>query len=190
MKYGKLLVSTMVGILFLPVVFAASSDDLTTHPGYVDYSSLVALTGGEPTVEISLKEPLLTMMTNILRDSDELAADFISKLYRVNVQVFKTDSFDSDRMTESMSNIAEDLERNDWERVVRVREDESHVDVFFKLSGAADMIYGIAIMVNEPENAVMVNIVGDISTADLSALGKRFDIDELVDIDINGQANH
>jgi len=40
-------------------------------------------------------------------------------------------------------------------------------------------------MVAAPGETVLVNIVGDISTDDLSALGRRFDIDELADIEIN-----
>jgi len=40
-------------------------------------------------------------------------------------------------------------------------------------------------MVAEPGDTVLVNIVGDISTDDISALGQRFNIDELVDLDVN-----
>jgi len=84
-----------------------------------------------------------------------------------------------------MAEIADDLDRQGWERVVRVREDREHVDIYFRLSDDAMIIHGIAIMVAEPGETVLVNIVGDISTDDLSALGRRFDIDELIDIDVN-----
>ena len=40
-------------------------------------------------------------------------------------------------------------------------------------------------MVAEPGETVLVNIVGDISVDDISALGERFDIDELSNIEIN-----
>ena len=40
-------------------------------------------------------------------------------------------------------------------------------------------------MVAEPREIVLVNIVGDISTDDISALGRRFDIAELTDIEID-----
>ncbi|MEX2130860.1 MAG: DUF4252 domain-containing protein [Pseudohongiellaceae bacterium] len=186
MNKSKLFLGLIVGILSLPVVFAAS-DDLTNHPGFVDFTSLAAVAGGEPTVEVSLKEPLLAMITNILRNNDEEAADFISKLLRVNVQVYENTGFDALLMAQNMSNIARDLEAEEWERVVRVREGNNHVDVYFKLSGGADLIHGIAIMVTEPGQAVMVNIVGDISATDLSTLGRRFDIDELANLDYQDQ---
>ena len=55
MSKSKWLVSLVVGSIFLPVVFAAS-DDLTDHPGYVDFSSLTALANGEPTVEVRKRD--------------------------------------------------------------------------------------------------------------------------------------
>jgi hypothetical protein len=48
------------------------------------------------------------------------------------------------------------------------------------------VIYGIAIMIAGPGETVLVNIVGDISTDDISALGRRFELDELVDIEVAG----
>ena len=49
----------------------------------------------------------------------------------------------------------------------------------------AELIHGIAIMVTEPDETVLVNIVGDISPDDISAIGERFDIDELAEIEVN-----
>ncbi len=103
---------------------------------------------------------------------------------RVTVNVFESDDIDVDQVAASMSTMAEDLDSAGWDRVVRVREDESHVDIYFRLAPDADVIYGIAIMVAEPGETVLVNIVGDISTDDISALGRRFNLDELVDIEV------
>jgi hypothetical protein len=162
----------------------AAGSDLESHPGYVDFSTLTAIAAIEPTVEISLKAPLLILITNLIRNEDEEAAEFISKLMRVTVNVFESDDIDVDQVAASMSTMAEDLDSAGWDRVVRVREDESHVDIYFRLAPDADVIYGIAIMVAEPGETVLVNIVGDISTDDISALGRRFDLDELVDIEV------
>jgi hypothetical protein len=59
------------------------------------------------------------------------------------------------------------------------------VDIYFRLSEDGLRIQGVAIMVAEPSEIVLVNIVGDISTEDISALGRRFDIPELSDIEID-----
>ncbi|MBL4820335.1 MAG: DUF4252 domain-containing protein [Gammaproteobacteria bacterium] len=175
--------------LLLSVTVVAQGQEIIDHPGYVDFSSLSAIAGGEPNVEISLKEPLLKLITNILKNNDEQAADFISTLLRVNVRVFDSSMLDSNRVAETMSNIAEDLDAQSWERVVRVRDEEQHVDVYFRLSDDGDLIYGIAIMVAEPGETVMINIVGEISPDDISAIATRFDIDELSTLDEIDDAN-
>ena len=186
MKMLKRLLLPLAVISIIPLAMAADND-LEKHPGFVDFSVLTAIANIEPNVEISLKAPLLNMITNLIRNEDEEAADFISKLLRVTVNVFESDAIDVDEIAGSMTNIAEDLDAQGWERVVRVREDQHHVDIYFRLSDDALIIHGIAIMVAEPGETVLVNIVGDISTDDLSALGRRFDIDELVDIDVSAQ---
>ena len=183
MKIFKNVLAPLFCLSLIPVVLAADSD-LESHPGYVDFSTLTAIAAIEPTVEISLKAPLLILITNLIRNEDEEAAEFISKLMRVTVNVFESDDIDVDQVAASMSTMAEDLDSAGWDRVVRVREDESHVDIYFRLAPDADAIYGIAIMVAEPGETVLVNIVGDISTDDISALGRRFNLDELVDIEV------
>ncbi|NKB32307.1 MAG: DUF4252 domain-containing protein [Pseudomonadales bacterium] len=188
MKIMKRLVLPLLFIGFMPLANGADSDPLD-HPGYVDFSVLTAIANIEPNVEISLKAPLLNMVTNLIRSEDEEAADFISKLLRVTVNVFESNAIDVNEISSSMNEIAEDLDNQGWDRVVRVREDSDHVDIYFRLSDDADVIYGIAIMVAEPGDTVLVNIVGDISTDDIAALGRRFDIDELVDMDIETAVN-
>lgn len=182
MKYSKYLWGSLVCLVLLQPAIA-QDEDILDHPGYVDFSSLSAIAGNEPNVEVSLKEPLLNLITNILKNNDEQAADFISTLLRVNVRVFESSMVDTNRMAQTMSLIADDLDAQSWDRVVRVRDNTQHVDVYFRLSDSADLIYGIAIMVAEPGETVMVNIVGNISPDDISAIGARFDIDELSDLD-------
>ena len=189
MKTIRRLILPILLISVIPVVMAAD-EDIQDHPGYVDFSALTAIAGTEPTIEISLKAPLLNMITNLIRNEDEEAAAFISKLLRVTVHVFESSAIDVDEIADSMNTIAQDLDAQGWERVVRVREDSDHVDIYFRISEDADIIHGIAIMVAEPGDTVLVNIVGDISTDDISSLGRRFNIDELVDFDADDNSDN
>lgn len=186
MKIVKRFLAPLLLFGIFPLAIAADNN-IEDHPGYVDFSVIRAIANIEPIVEVSLKAPLLNMITNLIRSEDAEAADFISKLLRVTVNVFESTAIDVNEIAGSMTEIAEDLDSEGWERVVRVREDDSHVDVYFRLSADSLIIHGIAVMVAEPGETVMVNVVGDISTDDLSALGRRFDIDELVDINVNPQ---
>lgn len=182
MNTKKLITGALALLFVTSSLWAAES--VEDHPGFVDFSSLTALTSGEPTVEISLKAPLLSMVTNLIRSEDEEAADFISKLIRVTVNVFESDNANVDAMAESMESISTDLDQQGWERVVRVRESDDHVDIFVRMSPNADIIHGLAIMVVGRQETVLVNIVGDISGNDLAALGRRFDIDELEGLEV------
>jgi len=182
MKKFKAIFTVLVA-LFVGAQVQAADNDVFNHPGYVDFSTLSGIGNVQPTVEISLKEPLLNMVTNLIRAEEKEAAEFISKLLRVTVHVFESDQINVDEVSESMVDIAADLDAAGWDRVVRVREDREHVDIYFRLSDDAAMIHGIAIMVAEPGETVLVNIVGDISDSDITALGRRFNIDELVEID-------
>ena len=183
MKKRSLIAGTLAMLLLVNSLWAADNG-IESHPGFVDFSSLTALTSGEPTVEISLKAPLLNMVTNLIRSEDEQAADFISKLLRVTVNVFDRDGADLDAIASTMDGISADLDAQGWERVVRVRESEDHVDIFVRMSPDAEVIHGLAIMVVGNEETVMVNIVGDINGNDLAALGRRFDIDELEGLEV------
>lgn len=184
MKILKRVLVPLIICAFAPFAIAADRS-VENHPGFVDFSKLTAIANVEPTVEVSLKAPLLNMMTNLIRTEDEQAAEFISKLLRVTVNVFESDAIDIDEIAASMNQTAEELDANGWDRVVRVREDGDHVDIYFRLSDDAERIHGVAIMVAEPSEIVLVNIVGDISTEDISALGRRFDIAELTNIEID-----
>ncbi len=184
MSIFKKLIVPLVLISAIPAVMAADNK-VENHPGYVDFSVLTEIADTEPSVEISLKAPLLNMITKLIQNEDEEAADFISKLMRVTVHVFQSDAIDIDEIASSMSTMADDLDAEGWERVVRVREDSDHMDIYFRLADNAEAIHGIAIMVAEPGETVLVNIVGDISTDDISALGRRFELNELIDLEIS-----
>lgn len=189
MKHSKCFIGFLFALLIVPVIFAAE-DNLRNHPGYVDLSALTSVASGEPNVEINLKEPLLKMITNILKEHDGPSADFISKLLRVNVRAFVSANIDTARMSESMSEVARGLDSLSWDRVVRVREEGEHVDVYFKLSDNAELIHGIAIMVTGATETVLINIIGDISPNDISALAERFDIDELAGVNFGQGSNN
>lgn len=113
MKIFKNVLAPLFCLSLVPVVMAADSD-VQNHPGFVDFSALTKIAATEPSVEISLKGPLLNMITNLIRSEDEEAADFISKLLRVTVNVFESDNIDVDEVASTMSVMAEDLDSEGW----------------------------------------------------------------------------
>ncbi len=161
----------------------AANDSVQDHPGYVDFSILQFLSGQPAKVEVNLKSPLLAMMAQLIRTEDTETAAVVSQLQRVTVQVFPTEEHDINQIADAMALTAEELDNKGWERVVRVRDNGDHVDVYFKLSDDAMLIHGITIMAAASQETVFVNIVGDISADDVVALGQRFNIEHLQDMD-------
>lgn len=186
MKLFNRMILAVATAVALPLVFAADNS-LDDHLGFVDFSSLTAVVNVEPRVEISLKAPLLRMVKNLIRAKDDQAAEWVSELMQVTVNVYESNAIDVDEIANSMSVIAENLDGQGWDRVVRVRKVDDHSDIYMRMSDDAEIIYGITIMVAEPGDTVMVNIVGEISGDDISALGRLFDIDEFDELEVANQ---
>ena len=130
-----------------------------------------------------MREPLLRLITESIPEEDEEAVNFVSRLLSVRLHVYEDIGGDVQQIAENMDEIATDLEAENWERVVRIRDDEDQVDIYLRFSESDDVVYGIALMiVSEDGEMVLANIAGDISFDDIGALGRRFDIDELSEL--------
>ena len=104
-------------------------------------------------------------------DKDEKQAkEFISKLKGVYVKVFEFDK-DNQYSSQDVESIRAQLQTPGWERAVNVREEKSHeiTEVYFMKEGGA--IVGLAVLVAEPRELTVVNVVGPINLVKLGALG-------------------
>ena len=165
--------------------FALAAEE---HPGYVDFSTLYGLIDADPVVEVTLREPLLRLITETIPQDDSEAVNFVSRLLNIRLNVYEDIAGDMGQLADNMEQISSDLDDAGWERVVRVREEDDQVDIFLRFSNDEEVIYGIALMVvSDDGEMVLGNIVGDISMDDISALGRRFDIDELEDFHERGR---
>jgi len=173
----------MIFIFLIAHSAMAADDSIQDHPGYVDFSILQFLSGQPAKVEVNLKSPLLAMMAQLIGTEDTETAAVVSQLQRVTVQVFPTEEHDVNQISDAMTLTADDLDSKGWERIVRVRDNRDHVDVYFKISDDATLIQGITIMAAASQETVFVNIVGDIHADDIAALGQRFNIQYLQDLD-------
>ena len=133
-------------------------------PGIRGLSNLRGLADTEPVVEVTLREPLLRLITETIPEEDAEAANFVSHLLSVRLHVYDDIGGDVQHIAENMDGIAADLDSEGWERVVRVRDDDDQVDFFLRISDDDDMIFGIAVMiVSEDGEMVLAKYRGDIS---------------------------
>lgn len=182
MKTIRLAAMTLLALAMLasPGLADPDKDEYKKHPGYVDFEALIDADSDEAKVEVFLREPLIKLLSIFLKEEDPELFDILNKLKLVRVQVFDIDEKMAKRLSKQSSATAKELDRKGWERIVRVREDGEHVDVYLKPSPDYEWIQGVVVMVvGDDGEAIFVNIVGDIRPEDIHRLGEHFDIDEL-----------
>lgn len=168
---------------------AGSADDYTKLPGYVDFGA--AIDDVEATVEVYLKGSLLVIAREAVKNDDPELGELLSKIDYIHVQVFPMRGGSSEKLMERTRQVGKQLEKKGWELTVRVREDEEQVHVYM-LPGKKDDIAGLVVMaVEEGDEAVFVNIVGNINPAEIGRIGRTFHIDSMdlpVHVEVEGDA--
>jgi hypothetical protein len=162
---------------------------LRALPGYVDLDALDAL-GVEATVEVNLRAPMLGLASRVVAEEEPELGELLAGLRLVRVRVFEETPGVEQKLFDTASRTALQLDQHGWERIVRVRDGESRVDVSFKPSSQPDQIDGVLIMaIDEGGDAVFVNVVGTMRPEDVARLGQHLDIDELEELPA-GQAEN
>jgi len=158
-------------LLALPAV--AQEDALKAFPGYVDFGELSG-TFGEPTVQISIGASLLNLVGSLSAEEDPEAAELFKKLNGVRVNVFETEAM-AEGAVDLVKDISSKLSSSGWESVVTVNSADEQVRVFMKING--ETVDGITVMAVEDNEAVFVNVIGNINPAELERVMKNFDVE-------------
>jgi hypothetical protein len=170
-KWLRLSLAAGLGaLLALPAV--AQEDALKAFPGYVDFGELNSIFG-EPTVQISIGESLLGLVSTLSAEEDPEAAELFRKLNGVRVNVFETEGMAAGAV-DLVKEIAGKLSTQGWESVVTVNSADEQVRVFMKLNG--EIVDGITVMAVEDTEAVFVNVIGNINPAELQRVMENFDV--------------
>ena len=165
----------------------AQKQGLSAHPGYVDGSFLSDLVPddleGVEVVEINIAGPLLAALSPMLNSEDENLGAVVNQLRGITAVVASgLDEATSAKARTFVSEISAKLQREGWERLVRVREKGARTFVFLHYDGEA--VDGLTVLSYEDDEVTFVNIAGTIDLATLSELGDSMDLpglDEAVD---------
>ncbi len=168
----KLFVFLISFLVALPVM--AQTDELRDEPGYVDFGELNSAYG-EPAVEINIGPALIGFVGALAGDDDPEVAAVFDKLKAVRVNVYKVDG-DASLAIDHIKEVASTLESREWVPIVTVRDEGEHVRIFVKMSG--EKIDGLTVMAAEDDDeAVFINVIGEIDPEDLSKVTDSLDID-------------
>ncbi len=182
MRIRTIITSVLCVFLVLAVSTAADAKkkktDYTKHPGYVDFQSLDAF-AKEAKIEVNLNHNMIKLISGFLKEEDPDLYDMMINLQLVRIQVFARTSRIEETFSALAAQTAEALDKKDWERIVRVSEDDEEIYVYVKPSEDYEWIQGLVVLAMEDDEAVFVNIVGDIKPEDVSRIGTHFNVEEL-----------
>ena len=167
---NKFVIGLSCVFLALPVM--AQEDELKGLAGYVDFGDLSA-TYGEPKITINLGGTMLNFVGQLSSSESPETSQLISKLKGIRVQIYNT----ADKMeaaTEQFGKTRKHLKSSGWEPIVQVNEDDEQVLVYTKMAGGN--MEGMTVMVVDGEEAVFVNVIGQLNPAELAQVMDKFDV--------------
>jgi hypothetical protein len=173
----KFFIGLACTLLALPAM--AQEDELKDLPGYVDFGDLSA-TYGEPKITINLGGTMLNFVSMMSSEESPETSEMISKLKGIRVQIYSLDE-NSDAAKNQFSQVKGDLKSSGWEPIVQVNEDDEQVLVYMKT--VKGNMEGMTVMVVDDEEAVFVNVIGQLNPAELGRVMDSFDVDVDLDMD-------
>jgi len=167
----KLMIGLFCTLLSLPAI--AQEDELKDLPGYVDFGDLSSMYG-EPKIIINLGGTMLNFVGLMSKAQSPETSELISKLKGVRVQIYNIDD-NAEAAKNQFSQVKTKLKSTGWEPIVQVNEDDEQVLVYIKMSN--DNMEGMTVMVVDEEQAVFVNVIGQLNPAELGKVMKALDMD-------------
>ncbi len=169
----KLTSIIVAGLLAFASVSLA--EDIESDPGYFNFSDYLTLSIDDSVTEVNLKGPLLKIAAALAKFESEEAAEVLSGIELVRVHVFEVTDSNRDELDASVAGIADKLADKHWDELVRVVDSDESVAVFAKMRDD-EAFTGLVVSVRSEDEAVFVNIVGDVALESLANLGQHLDV--------------
>jgi hypothetical protein len=166
----KWMTAAMAALLALPAM--AQEDALKDLPGYIGFGELSSVYG-EPKVMINIGGTILRFVGAAAKDNPEAQAIF-SQLKGVRINVYNTDGNPAAAL-EQVKQVKGLLQSKQWEPIVQVNEDGEQAQIYLRING--DRMEGLTVMAVNDEEAVFINIIGQLDPEQLGAVMNSFDID-------------
>lgn len=181
-------VIAVAGCLLLLVLVSspavAEKKDLSKVPGYVDGAGFIELVGDEAVmIEVSIHGALLKVLASVDPELQELVGG-LESIHAVILEA--DDDKTAARILDLMRRTERRLMGQGWERLARVRDDETEVKVLVLNDDKA--ILGLVVMVaGDDKEFVFANIAGTLNLAAIAAIGESFDIPGLDELGSHGE---
>ena len=147
--------------------------------GYFDFSQVPGL-GDEPTVQIDLNPAMLGFVTAAAQETDPNVAEVIAGIQNVRVLVYETIE-DPEAVLEFVEDSSGAVERDGWERMVYIQEDDEKVRIYVKVEEMRPVGMTVMVVDGSSNEAVFINVAGDIDPVKLGQVANGMGIGGIFD---------
>ena len=161
----------------------ATAGGLKDMPGYIDLSWIEIPLDAEEIQDIDLGPVLLGVAADAEKAGDSDLALALAMIKSIRVKAFSTENIAPAKINQMIEKVATQLKKNDWERLVYVKDNDEMLTVSTKYQDG-DMVGLMVVAFEEGDEVAFVNVVGDLDLATLMRLGLGFDdldLDELIE---------
>ena len=179
---ARSLVAVLAVALLAPGA-GARDESIRRHPGYVDPTGLVELANESGhLVEVTLSGKLLKLFSSRAGKRDEASiAGILSGLRAINAVICDV-SDDPQRAKSETERIRREVEKADWERFVRVRDDGQDIVAYIHTDDE-DEVNGLLVLgFGDNREFIFVNLVGRIDMERIALLGEQMGMPGLDDL--------
>ena len=169
----------IVGLLLvLSVTSAPARAQITDQPGYFPIEDFNLLSPDALSVEVNLNSGLLGLVAAAMEEEDPAFAELVRGLEGIRVRIGEADDVDLEALRSGFARASDWVEENDWETLIRIREDDEELFVFTRMH-EGEMVGTTVLALDPAGEIVMVNVVGRLDLALLAVLAESLDIPQL-----------
>lgn len=170
--------------VFLVLAFTLRAGDKLA---VADLGPLPAADGADY-VEVNVSNNLIAMVARLAEKQEPQVADMLRGIKSVRVNVVGLTDQNRSEVEKKIKAIRAQLDAAGWERTVAAQKEKADVGVYVKTRGD-EAVEGVVVTVIEGgQQAVLVNLVGDIKPEKLAMIGERFDLEPLKKLHIEPHA--
>ncbi len=150
--------------------------------GDFDFGKFNPPASGGEFVEINIQGNLISMVARVAEKEEPEVAQALRGIKHIRVHVVGLDDQNREDIQTRFEQIRARLNEQGWEQTVNVKQQDQDVAVHLKTRGE-EAIAGLVVTVLEKQNqAVLVNIEGDIKPEQLMTVAERFNISPLKEV--------
>jgi hypothetical protein len=164
-------------VLCLALSTSVRAEDLL--PGQVDFGAFSPPQNGGPYVEVKLPSSLISLAARLVEKDEPEVAELLNGLKLVRVNVIGLDQDNGADIQNRIKKVRKDLDGKNWERIVTVQEKDQEVGIYLKMNDTGAIQGFVALVTEGNQQAVFVNIVGDIKPEQIALLGEKLHLDPL-----------